>query len=188
MKRRLVLLTHVAVLLPTMAHADSLRCDGELLSTGDRMFQVREHCGEPDVRVVKSALHAGYPGPIAYEEEWQYNFGPHRQLRFVDFVNKELRRVSSGPPGFTTANRDCDANALAKGISRLELRGQCGPPDRTAQRVTPRPFRIQPGGLLYPRGVPSTDWIYRFDGNQFTRVVTLIDGWVVRVQALEKRD
>jgi hypothetical protein len=188
MRAPIILLSPILLLLSTMAHSDSLRCDGELLSTGDRMFRVRELCGEPDVRVVKSALDVGYPGAIAYEEEWQYNFGPQRQLRFVDFVNKELRRVSTGPSGFSSASADCDAQALDEGISQLELQGRCGSPDRKARRVTARPFRLQPMGLLYPRGVPATDWIYRFEGNRFTRVVTLIDGWVVRVRAREKRD
>ena len=189
MKLPLNCLTGLALLLIAgAAGGDSLRCGGDLVAEGDRMFRVREQCGEPDVAVVKNALHAGYPGYIPYEEQWQYNFGPQRQLRYLDFVNKELRRIQSGPSGFTRPASRCKPNRLETGISRLELLGRCGEPDRTAERVSPRPYRRQPGGLLYPEGVPVTDWIYTFDGNRFTRVVSLIDGWVVRVDELDKAD
>lgn len=188
MKPLLRSLSALLLLTTGAASGEGLRCDGDLVTVGDRMFRVREQCGEPDVQVVKNALHAGYPGYIPYEEQWQYNFGPTRQLRFLDFVNKELRRITTGPPGFTRAAERCDPAALETGISQLELRGRCGEPDRVVQRVTPRPLRIHPGGTLYPEGVPVTDWIYEFEGNRFTRVVSLVDGWVARVEQLDKAD
>lgn len=188
MKPLLASLSILVLLAVGAARGDGLRCDGELVSVGDRMFEVRQRCGEPDVQVVQSALHAGYPGYIAYEQQWQYNFGPQRQLRFLDFVNKELRRIRTGPPGFSRPARRCTPNALRSGISQLELLGRCGKPDETAKRVLPRPLRIHPGGVLYPEGVPVTDWIYRFKGNHFIRVVTLIDGWVARIEERDKPD
>lgn len=183
------ILAALALLLATgSALSEGLRCDGNLVSPGDRMFEVRAHCGEPDIHVVKSALHTGYPGYIAHEEQWQYNLGPRRQLRFLDFVDKELRRITTGGSGFTAPANHCDPNRLETGISRLELLGRCGEPDRTAERATRRHFRAPPGGLVYREGVPATDWIYRFEGQHFARVVTLIDGWVVRVNKRDKKD
>jgi len=179
------LLTALTLLLAGPAAGAGLRCDGDLVSIGDRMFEVRELCGEPDVAVVQRALHAGHRGYLPRREQWQYNLGPQRQMRFLDFVNKELRRITTGPPGFTTTGHQCDPGSLDAGISRLELLGRCGEPDHKAQRVVREHLTTLPHGGVRREGLPATDWIYQFDGTHFTRVVTLVDGWVVEV---EKRD
>lgn len=188
--RMLSIIAAALALLPAAgpAGADSLRCNGHVVNTGDRMFQVRERCGEPDVKVVKNALHGGHAGYLPHEEQWQYNLGPQKQMRFLDFVDKELRRITTGPHGFTSPAERCDPGELKTGISKLELLGRCGEPELKEERVIRQAFRLYPDGPLYQEGTPATDWIYRFGDNRFTRIVTLINGRVVRVEETDKPD
>ena len=184
--RLLLMLFMVAATVP--ATADTMRCNGRLVSTGDRMYLVRERCGEPDVKVIQSAVYAGHRGYIPDREQWQYNLGPNRRMRFVDFVDGELRRVRTGPRGFSRVPDRCDPALLSRGISKLELLGRCGKPDHVEERTTDRRFRAPPGGHYYREGVPAEDWIYRIGDGRYPRIVTLIDGWVVRVERGEARD
>ncbi|NQD96555.1 DUF2845 domain-containing protein, partial [Pseudomonas sp. CrR25] len=48
MKR--VLLTLILGCGSTLAHADTLRCGSQLVSVGDRSFEVERKCGEPAFR------------------------------------------------------------------------------------------------------------------------------------------
>ena len=113
-----------AVILLLAAGAQALdtdfRCGNEIISVGDRKFDVLRKCGEPvnvDVRqeirtrtlgpVVfgpEKRMHI-YPAPFLVDElvtieEWEYNSGPSKFIRYLTFENSSLVSIALGDYGF----------------------------------------------------------------------------------------
>jgi hypothetical protein len=104
---------------PTRAQADSgFRCpSGRLVSTGDHMVEVRQKCGEPDFvsqrtekRKIKVKVRR-WTSPTTHEDlseereidvlvdEWTYDFGSDRFIRFVSFEDARVVGVTTGSYG-----------------------------------------------------------------------------------------
>lgn len=105
------------------ALADSMRCGGYLVNTGDSQSQVRQVCGDPQnawqdgfieetVRRNDGYYPANpppgspYPGQPRYETEtrrlipiykWEYRFGPGTFLRTLTFQGDTLVSIIDGP-------------------------------------------------------------------------------------------
>lgn len=170
------------VLLASPVQAQSLRCGNRLVTHGDRMFEVRMLCGEPDIKVlIQSALSANFE-VLPYEEEWQYNFGPQKLMQYLRFRNNRLIGVFSGSHGFARPNERCQPFELREGLSTLELLARCGEPTVVERRISTHAYRLGPTGPLFPAGIAVDDWIYDFGGGRFHRIVTVIDGRVVRIE------
>jgi hypothetical protein len=107
------------VAVPGLARADGdFRCpSGRLVSTGDHMTDVRKKCGDPDdviqrleKRKIKVKVRR-WLSPTEQEEtieerevevlvdEWTYDFGSDRFIRFVDFENARVVGVTTGSYG-----------------------------------------------------------------------------------------
>jgi hypothetical protein len=110
----LVFLT--ALMLTGISHADSLRCGNQLALQGSTRLEVRAKCGEPD-DIVHSTLARQITlvshRRIAYAEEetilvpvedWTYNFGPHRFMYRLRFINGILDGLEPMGYGFEAAN------------------------------------------------------------------------------------
>jgi hypothetical protein len=106
--------------------ANGFYCDGKLISVGDTKYEVLGKCGEPDfidVRTEKRVKRDYYrelvplwdfnrystrqlyrePFLVVEEvviEEWTYNFGPTRFIRYLTFENGKLVNIVSGDYGF----------------------------------------------------------------------------------------
>jgi len=93
--------------------AQALRCDRNVISTGDLKIEVRRHCGEPlsveewyehpPLQIFDDEL--GYFVPRAsgrpvHMEEWIYNFGPRRLMRKLTFRDSELIKIESLDYGY----------------------------------------------------------------------------------------
>jgi hypothetical protein len=108
----------IAVSMPAAVHADSgFRCrTGRLVSVGDRMAEVRDRCGEPDLavqRVEKRRFRyriSNRAGDIddAYTveeeievviDEWTYDLGPTSFTRTVIFESARVLDVATGDYG-----------------------------------------------------------------------------------------
>lgn len=166
---------------------DGLRCGARLVGPGDRMFEVHELCGEPDIKVVLvSAFSVNY-GFLPYEEEWQYNFGPQQLMRFLRFRNGRLSSIQTGPHGFLQPAERCKPFALTEGLSTLELLANCGEPALIERRIAEHGYRLGIIGPFYPAGTAVEDWIYDFGSNYFYRIATIIDGRVLNVESRERR-
>jgi len=113
-----VLLVVFAGSLATGAN-DGFRCPdtGRIISHGDFSTQVIRKCRAPDGRArrtevtrTRERVRRFYPNGIAYEEEverqtelqiedWTYDFGPDRFVRFLRFENDKLVSVADGSYG-----------------------------------------------------------------------------------------
>jgi hypothetical protein len=99
------------------SHADSgFRCGSRVVSTGDHMYEVRKRCGEPDfvgqktikrkIKVKRREWVDGQVEDVTDEQivdilvdEWTYDFGPRRFIRFVLFEDGRVLDVATGGYG-----------------------------------------------------------------------------------------
>jgi len=176
-----------AFALTPAASADSMRCGRNLVGTGDRMFLVRDLCGEPDIKVTLHSVYTIDFGFLPYDEEWQYNFGPQKFMRFLRFRNGRLTSIQTGPHGFITPSGKCKPFEISEGLPILELLNRCGEPMLVERRIAEYEYRLGPTGPFFPAGTPVEDWIYDFGRNQFYRIVTVIDGRVIEIASSDRR-
>jgi hypothetical protein len=108
------------------AYGDGFWCDGKLISTGNNKYEVLSKCGEPDYKEARFEKRIRrdfyrdlfrsrelpqyrereqYREPLFVEEEvmieeWTYNLGPTRFIRYLTFENGRLVDISTGDYGF----------------------------------------------------------------------------------------
>lgn len=97
--------------------ASSIRCQGRIISPGDRKYEVLVKCGEPDdveSREVyeyrwkkrhRGAAKGKYDESYRIEipiliETWTYDFGPTRLIRYLHFKNDTLVNITTGERGY----------------------------------------------------------------------------------------
>lgn len=106
----------------------AFRCKGRIISAGDKKFDVLQKCGEPTFketwienrisrdlyREIMPKYEKGsrrelerrdYREPLFVEEyvvidEWTYNLGPTRFIRYLTFENGKLVRIRTGEYGY----------------------------------------------------------------------------------------
>jgi hypothetical protein len=102
------------------AYADGMRCGSRLVSEGDHLYEVRERCGDPDavsqrteyrtVRVFDSGacyveqgqMRCGRMVERTVEvviDEWVYDRGEHKLVRYLTFEQGRLAHVRTGRYG-----------------------------------------------------------------------------------------
>lgn len=100
--RVVVLSFFLMVSAPATVHADSgFRCNsGRLVTVDDRMYEVMDRCGRPDLvgqRVAGRQVGDDYVEVLL--DEWTYDLGPSRFVRTVIFENGRVIDVESGDYG-----------------------------------------------------------------------------------------
>jgi hypothetical protein len=99
--------------------ASDFRCGSKTISIGVRQYDVLNKCGEPshiDTRYEVRIKRYFWPGPLGNEvgwnqwqplakelvtvEEWEYNLGPTRFIRYLQFENGRLIRITVGDYGY----------------------------------------------------------------------------------------
>ena len=119
--RIIILLSFVCLFSTVTAESEGFRCGAWVISQGDTKYEVLAKCGEPDfvefwekVRIRRD--HGGgryqeydygryYEEPLYSKEyieveEWTYNFGPRKFIRYLRFENGKLRRIITGDYGY----------------------------------------------------------------------------------------
>ena len=80
--------------LAGQAQADTLRCGSQLISVGDREFEVQQKCGEPIARNI-----IGYKRSMNRREEVQIDewiYGPNNGMyQYLRFEGGRLLRIDS---------------------------------------------------------------------------------------------
>jgi hypothetical protein len=108
----------LAALAAAQADSDSgFRCGARIVSTGDHMAEVREKCGDPDQvttrvakRTQKHKVRRWSREGIAEEfteeqevevllDEWVYDLGDRRFVRYVGFENNRVVDIQTGTWG-----------------------------------------------------------------------------------------
>jgi hypothetical protein len=116
-----ITLLMIGVCVPAMVDGSGFRCGTWVISRGDTKYEVLAKCGEPDfVELWESVrIRRDYSRGRLYEddfgrhyeqpfytreytviEEWTYNFGPRKFIRYLRFENGILRRIITGDYGY----------------------------------------------------------------------------------------
>jgi len=105
----------VASCFAGVTQAENLRCGNQLVTQGQTRLEVRAKCGDPgDIAhstLVRSsgldrrnnlrrAVRSVEETVIVEAEDWIYNFGPHRLMCRLRFVNGILESVQTMGYGF----------------------------------------------------------------------------------------
>jgi hypothetical protein len=177
--------------LPTAA-AESLRCGGALVQTGDPAAVVRSNCGRPDfVDPWVGGVGMAY-GAVPSMEEWTYNRGPSRLLQILVFKDGRLSRIRDDGYGFVEPAGDggCRPSDIVRGMSKYRLLAACGSPvQKTGGFVYSTRGRAGAHDYYLRRGVVPVfreRWIFNFGGNRLLREVTLENAMVVETDTLER--
>ena len=112
------LLLILLLLVASSTSASDFRCGTNIISPGDRRFDVLRKCGYPEnVEVreearIKKDLGARLflPGEeppgflfakeLVTVEEWEYNQGPGSFIRYLTFENGRLIKITTGDYGY----------------------------------------------------------------------------------------
>lgn len=167
------------------AAAETMRCDGGVINTGDRSFDVERKCGEPAFRDEWDEYLYNHGYPVAHQEQWYYNFGPSRLVHVLSFRNGQLTRIDTDGYGFDEGTGHCRPGDIFFGMTQYLLLAACGEPDARQRRYELRNFPRRDGRRTYPITVRVDEWIYNFGPGSFIRIVTLING---RVDEIETGD
>ena len=121
MKTRDICILTISLLLIAASHvmADELMCGSNIINIGDRSNDVLRKCGEPayietreEVRTRRDSGSFQFEpekriqiGPLFVQElvtieEWEYNLGPTRFIRYLRFENGRLVSITTGDYGY----------------------------------------------------------------------------------------
>ncbi|MEI9478503.1 MAG: DUF2845 domain-containing protein [Deltaproteobacteria bacterium] len=114
-----ILLVTLLFAAASVVMADGFSCGSRIVTTGDRKYDVLRKCGEPshvevrgEVRIKRdfgpslSATQTGlHRRPLFVEElvtveEWEYNFGSTRFIRYLQFEKGRLTSITEGDYGY----------------------------------------------------------------------------------------
>lgn len=170
-----------AALLATDAAA--MRCGGQLVSEGDRTYEVRRACGPPQaIDSFDREHHHGHHAP--HEETWYYDLGEQHLLRVLSFRDGELERIETRGHGHAADGRgqgSCRPTEIRAGMTRYELVRRCGEPaERTHRHVLRKDLPKTHPHLV--EEVLVEEWFYDFGRTYLPRRLRLVDGEVVRIE------
>ena len=100
------LVAATAILMSQLASADTLRCGSKLISEGDPIEKVRQHCGEPTATkrtwITRQPRfeYGGREIPFEGTEDvpvdlWTYDFGPNKLMRRIRFVAGKVESIET---------------------------------------------------------------------------------------------
>ncbi|HET7825700.1 MAG TPA: DUF2845 domain-containing protein, partial [Anaeromyxobacter sp.] len=193
-----------AALLPAVAAADSLSCDGGIVSAGDSKLDLVGKCGWPtlqeDQLVERSASvleRRGFPsasrGVVARVERWTYDFGRSRFIQIAELEGGKVVRTERGGYGYGTASAvarppipraRCAQPVFHEGETSYEVLARCGDPAfrEAAEELRTRAVMGEHGRVLTESvSVLVEVWTYDFGPAAFVRHLTFEDGRLLRV-------
>jgi len=182
------------------ARADSIRCAGGIVSTGDSKLDLLAKCGRPSLAedgaaekgtfAVRGGVGRRVVTPV---DVWTYDLGRNRFVQLVRIVKGKVASIERGSYGYADEQRwrerprrsTCDPAALAEGKLKLEILARCGEPavvDEWQEETAA--VRQMEGETVYADVVARTIalWTYDFGPNQLVRFVRIEDGKVSRVE------
>lgn len=183
MSRRLIVTLALGALAALAAtEAAALRCGGQLVSVGDRSYEVRRACGPP--QAIDSFGHGHHVDEVPHRETWYYDLGDQRLLRVLTFRDGELRRIETRARTAASGRApdgDCRPGEIRTGMTRYDLVRLCGEPlERSHRHVLRNVFPHSRPQLV--QEVVVEEWYYDFGRSYLPRRLRLVDGEVVDVE------
>ena len=179
------------VLFPSPAKADSISCDGGIVSSGDAAVDLLIKCGQPDWKESHREEFTDRLAPGLKQrtyvtvEEWTYNFGPQQLLRIVTLRNSVVTGIRTGQYGplrdREPAGPACDDRIISTGDTKGEVLAKCGEPFyRTSHDEELREQFEETRSRKVV--VTVEEWTYNFGPQRFLRIITFRNGKVVDIR------
>ncbi len=189
------------------SNAFALRCGSDLVSIGDRKFDVLRICGEPlfierwtDSSVILQVDQRDKKRGVdisriftAHVEEWTYNFGSLQFIYFLTFVDGKLTGIEDGPKGFS-GDFPSDANIsrcdslVSDGYRKIEVLMKCGTPDVIEyfgeDRISLALEKLKIEGIFKRHDllVNIEEWTYNLGPQKFLLFIKFENGRVARIE------
>ena len=168
-------------LSPSVAAADSIRCDGGIVSVGDSRLDLFAKCGQPALQEAEPVVTAGNVDLSLLIERWTYDFGPDRFLVIVSLQGGKVIAVERGGYGYPRAEppRDsaresipiprarCQHDAFRIGDRTFDVLTRCGEPVYRDLRQGQTVLEV---------------WTYDFGPHTFVRFLEFQGGRLVRIR------
>ena len=191
MKPLVLILLLVTGLLPLQAHADSISCDGGIVSDGGSAVDLIIKCGKPEWKESYQEEITDQVNPNLKQrayitvEQWTYNFGPQQFLRIVTLQNGVITGVRTGTYG--TAKNSvapgpaCGDRIISVGDTKTDILIKCGEPFYKSSHQEDLKERFDDSSSRKVI-VAVEEWTYNFGPQQFLRVITFRNGTVVDIR------
>ena len=188
---RLALMMALLGSLPSVVCADSVSCDGGIVSIGDNAVDLLIKCGRPEWKDTRSEEVIDGIGRDARRtttitvEDWTYNFGPHQLMRIVTVRNGVVSAIRTGQFGASKdrgpAGPECGGRLLSTGDTKSDVLIRCGEPFYKSSHLEELKERFEGAGV---RTVTVTieEWTYNFGPQRFMRIITFRNGTVIDVR------
>lgn len=194
-----------AALLPAAAAADSLSCDGGIVSVGDSKLDLVAKCGWPTLQEDLVGERTGtvlerrgsvslQRTVVARVERWTYDFGTGRFIQIAVLEGGKVVRVERGGYGYgakpaperpAIPRARCAEPAFHEGESTYEVLARCGEPAfRDArEEVRARAVGDPHAGIVAVESASTLVevWTYDFGPGSFVRYLVFEDGRLLRV-------
>jgi hypothetical protein len=167
------------------AQADTMRCNGKIVSDGERAYDLAAKCGEPDSRETHQEDFGDAQLPKRTSvtvEEWTYNFGPSTFMQIVTIKNGVIARIRSGRYGYEKTaeqKRSCDEQVAHLGDARADIAARCGEPtwkDSHDEAIT------EGDRTIY---VNVEEWTYDLGSHRLVRILTFRNGKLTQIRSGE---
>jgi hypothetical protein len=181
----------VTGLFPLHAYADSLSCDGGIVSSGDTTVDLIMKCGQPEWKESHQEEITDLVYPRLKQrtyitvEQWTYNFGPQQLLRIVTIRNGVIAGVRTGQYGTSKGSESpgpaCGDRVISVGDTKTDILIKCGEPFFKSSHQEELKERFDDSSS---RKVIVTveEWTYNFGPQRFMRIITFRNGTVVDIR------
>jgi Protein of unknown function (DUF2845) len=163
------------------AAADSIRCDGGIVSLGDSRLDLFAKCGPPALQEAEPILTTAIVDLALLIERWTYDFGPQRFIQIVSLKGGKVIAVETGSYGYALpeAPKDappeavaiprarCESDAIRIGDRTFDVLAKCGEPAYRDLRRAKAPVEV---------------WTYDFGQRSFVRFLEFDGGRLVRIR------
>jgi hypothetical protein len=197
-------LAAAALLAGPAARAESMRCQGGLIATGDSKLDLLGKCGRPALRdeqgEERSRLEVDTGSSTSTSrtvvgslERWTYNFGPNQFIQVVTLEGGTVTGIERGGYGYDLGGAGpapvlrrarCGHLGLHEGDTAFDLLARCGEPATRDLKVVVLAEAIpaEAGRLAERRTGTVEIWTYDFGPSVLVRRLTLADGKVRQVE------
>jgi len=161
-------------------------CDNRIISVGLTMAEVASRCGEPAWQqrlrdnIVRDPLLYPEVFDVYVVDEWIYDFGPQRFLRFLRFREGRLVGIRTGGYGYNgplVAPTCSSGRGFRLGASKMEILFECGPP--SPLEASDADVSTYTASRL---AVESDEWTYDFGPDRFVYHLTFRSGRLIDVK------
>jgi hypothetical protein len=185
-----IFLIAIMLFLPlSSGRADTLTCNGKIVTAADTKAEVTIKCGAPSWKEVRELERIVRISPderlkeFVTLEDWFYNFGPNRFIYVLTFENRALVRIRTAGYGFLEREADdvnCGGLRIFAGDTKPDVVRKCGEPTYKDYRRVQK--RRETGFGEERVTVNIEDWTYNFGPDYLLLFLTFENGRVVNIR------